>query len=1216
LLALRQFACLGNSAEFDVLRMACQESIDDLHDHLWEAVRAGLIFRSNDGYRFLHDRVQEAAYSLIPTEQRAEAHLRIGMLLAEHTPPAKREEAIFEIVNQLNRGSHLITSAEERERVADLNLLAGRRAKLSTAYDAALKYLRAGNSLLTEETWERNYELIFAIEYLICECEVLTGQLGPAEERMARLAPRARNRHDFCVVTRLRLTLYTALDRSDRAVDVFLEWLRQRDGTVWSNHPTRADVMREYDRVWALLGDRKIEALIDLPLITDPEVLDTLDVFTEIVTPALLFDQHMSSLVVCRMVTISLEHGNSDGSCFCYVWFAMFAGPRFGNYKDGFRFAQLGYDLVEKRGLTRYQARTYMNIGCTVMPWREHVGNGRQLIRRAFDAAYRVGDLTFASYSWDQIVTNYLAVGDPLAETQMECENGLAFAKRVQFGLCIELCGAMLGLIMSMRGVTPTFGSLDHLDYTELDTEQRLGTNANLVFAEFYYLTRKCEARVFAGDGTTAAAASWRADKLVWTSTAQFETAEHQFYGALAHAIAWDSASPADKPQHLASLIGHHQQLEIWAEHSPATFDNRAAIAAAEIARIEGRILEAQDLYEKALRLARTHGYVHHEALSNELAARFYAARGFDKIATTYLREARYCYLRWGADGKVRQLDQRYPQLAADNAAKDRTATMSTSVEHLDLATVIRVSEAVSREIVLEKLIDTLMRTAIEHAGAERGLLILPRGDEYRIEAEATTGSNDVKVALRQASVTTAELPESVFRYALRTKENVLLHDAAGQSPFAGDDYIRARQARSVLCLPILRQARVLGMLYLENNLTRSAFTPTRMAILKLLASEAAISMENARLYRDLAEREARIRRLVDANIIGIIIWDLEGRILEANDAFLRMVGYDHADLVSSRVRWTDLTPPEWRDQDEQHLVPVLKTTGSLQPFEKEFFRKDGSRVPVLMGVATFEEDAYQGVAFVLDLTERKRAADALRALQMELAHANRLATMGQLAASIAHEVNQPIGAVRNNAHAALRFLAINPPDMAEVTEALECVVKETYRAGDIIGRIRDQIKKEPPRMESVELNDAIDDVVALVRGELTKHRVSVRTQLVPGLSPVHGDRVQLQQVILNLILNALEAMGGITDDVREMVIGTEAAQPSGVLVTVADSGPGVAAADRERIFESFYTTKPGGVGIGLSICRSIIEAHGGRLWADANRPRGAVLSFSLPTLH
>jgi PAS domain S-box-containing protein len=502
---------------------------------------------------------------------------------------------------------------------------------------------------------------------------------------------------------------------------------------------------------------------------------------------------------------------------------------------------------------------------------------------------------------------------------------------------------------------------------------------------------------------------------------------------------------------------------------------------------------------------------------------------------------------------------------------------------------------------------------ALEHAGAERGLLILPRGDEYRIEAEVTIGTDKVKVDLRQASVTAADLPESVFRYVLRTRESVVLQDASGQNEFAADDYVREHHARSVLCMPILKQGRLLGMLYLENKLTAHAFTPARMAVLKLLASEAASSIENARLYREVAEREVRIRRLVDANIIGIVISDVEGRILEANDAFLRMVGYDREDLVSQRVRWTDMTPPEWRERDQQYLVPQLKRTGSLQPFEKEFFRKDGSRVPVLIGVANFEEGGDQGVAFVLDLTERKNAADALRALQMDLAHANRLATMGQLAASIAHEVNQPIGASRNNANAALRFLAGDPPDLAEVREALECVVNETYLAGDIISRIRDQIQKVPPRMEGVDLNDAIKEVIALLRGELSKNRVSVSTRFAEGLSLVHGDRVQLQQVMLNLVLNAIEAMASIDGEVRELVISTESSPSEGLLVAVGDSGPGIAPEDRERIFDSFHTTKSGGVGIGLSICRSIVNSHGGRLWADAHQPRGAVFRFTLP---
>jgi PAS domain S-box-containing protein len=777
----------------------------------------------------------------------------------------------------------------------------------------------------------------------------------------------------------------------------------------------------------------------------------------------------------------------------------------------------------------------------------------------------------------------------------------------------MELCGAQLGLIMTMRGLTPTFGKLDHLDYTETETERRFIDNPNLVFAEFYYWTRKSQASFIAGDGASAAAASLKADRLVWTSTAQFETAEHRYYGALAHALAAYGASNDDKLAHLASLKDHHRQLQIWAVYSPATFENRAAIAAAEIARIEGRELDAEVLYEKAIESARENGFVHNEAFANEMAGRFHAARGFEKIATMYLREARACYLRWGADAKVRQLDTLHPHLRLERASTP-TETISAPVEHLDLATVIKVSNAVSGEIVLESLIDTLMRTALEHAGAERAVLLLPLADDYRIEAEATTRDGDVAVDLRGTLATAADLPHSVLRYVARTRDALLLHDASREAGFSTDVYLRDRGARSVLCLPILKQARLLGVLYLENSLTSHAFAPAHVAILKLLASETASSMENARLYRDLAERESRIRRLVDANIIGIIIWDLRGRILEANDAFLRMVGYDRDDLVVLRnVSWTGMTPPEWRERDEQ-LVTELLRAGTLQPFEKEFYRKDGSRVPVLIGVATFEGGGYQGVGFVLDLTERKRAINAMRELQAELAHANRVSTMGQLTASIAHEVNQPIGAARNNAHAALRFLAADPPNLAEVREALECVVNETYRADEIIGRIRDQVKKSPPRSDTVDLNAAIRDVMALVHGELGKQRVIVDMQLADELPAVRGDRVQLQQVMLNLVLNAIEAMSGNEEGERSLAITTERDSTDGLRVAVCDSGPGIDAGDRERIFDSFYTTKPNGVGIGLSICRSIVESHGGRLWADSQSTRGAGFRFTLPS--
>ena len=426
----------------------------------------------------------------------------------------------------------------------------------------------------------------------------------------------------------------------------------------------------------------------------------------------------------------------------------------------------------------------------------------------------------------------------------------------------------------------------------------------------------------------------------------------------------------------------------MWAEVNPETFEDRAALVGAEIARIEGRVLDAQELYEKAIRAAHKYGFVHNEAIANEIAGRFYAARGFEKIATTYLRDARSCYLHWGADAKVRQLEQLYLQVKPEKAISDATATIHTPVGQLELATVIKVSEAVSSEIVPERLIDTIMRTALEHAGAERGLLILARGDDYRIEAEAQTSSDQVIVALRQASVTAADLPNSVLHYVLRAKEVVLLHDASGQNQFAADEYIRGHHARSVLCLPLLKQNRLLGVLYLENSLTPHAFTPARMAVLKLLASEAAISMENTRLYSDLEDREAKIRRLVDANILGIVTWNVDGAILASNEAFLRMVQYDHEDVAAGRVRWRDMTPTDWRERAELALAEVVQT-GTVQPFESEFFRKDGTRVPVLIGATLFQKGGNDGVAFALDLSKQKQAEAEIRALKDQLYREN-----------------------------------------------------------------------------------------------------------------------------------------------------------------------------------------------------------------------------------
>ncbi len=539
--------------------------------------------------------------------------------------------------------------------------------------------------------------------------------------------------------------------------------------------------------------------------------------------------------------------------------------------------------------------------------------------------------------------------------------------------------------------------------------------------------------------------------------------------------------------------------------------------------------------------------------------------------------------------------------------------TIDTPVEHLELATVLKVSQAVSGEIVLEKLVETLLRTATEHAGAQHGLLILRRGDELSIEAEANTSGSSVVVRLRETPVSAAELPESVVRYAARTQESVILDDASARNPFSTDEYIRRQRARSVLCLPLVKQGTLLALLYLENDLAPNVFTPGRIAVLKVLASGAAMSLENSRLYRELQEREAKIRRLVDSNIIGVVIATREGAIIEANGAFLDMIGYSRDDLVAGRLRWAELTPAEWRAATER-AAAAIRATGRCDVFEKEYIRRDGSRLPVLVGAAAFVDTRARSVSFVVDLSERKRSEEALQRAHAELAHVTRVTTLGELAASIAHEVNQPLAAIVADANACLNWLAGTNPRLDMVHEALAAIVRDGHRAADVIQRIRQLAVKAVPPKAAVDLNDVVREVLPLVRAALLRHEVSLAVELASELPRVLGDRVQLQQVILNLVMNGTEAMSGVEDRPRELTIRSQPHDGEHVTLAVHDTGVGIDPNHLDRLFNAFFTTKAGGMGMGLSISRSIVEAHSGRLWATPNEPHGAIFHVSLPS--
>jgi PAS domain S-box-containing protein len=1205
-------SCIGNKAELPLLaRLAGRPEAETL-DALRPAFEAGLLLPQGRTYHFLHDRIQQAAYGQLAPADRDARHLQIGRLLLESTP--RLDEAIFEIVTHLNLGLALLTDPLERERTAELNLLAGRRAKAAAAYTSAAGYLEAGLALLPPDAWRTHYATAHALHLERAACELLSGDFAEAERLITVVLGASRSALDKAPAYGLAISLYETQGQPDRAVELGAEGLRLL-GLDLSAHPSDEQVREAYAAVWAELGDRPIEALADLPPMADPAMEAAMQLLSVLPPSASFTDRNFFTLLLCRMITLSLRHGNTDSAAVGYTTFGLLIGPAFGRYQEGYRFGRLGCSLVDRRGTLAAKSVVYFIFGNMINHWTQPIQAGMGYIKVANDLAVEIGNLTYACYACVSAMTGVLAIGGPLAEAQREAQWRLAFVRQARFDAMADILLAEQRFIAAMRGLTPDFATFDGPDFDTATFEARIA--AQIPVTPCLYYIRKAQARYMAGDFAGAITAADEAQTRLWAVFMYFDAVEFHFYAALARAGAYDGASAAQQADYMAAMAAHQAQMGLWAENCPENFADRHALIAAEHARLQGDDQAAMRLYEQGIKAARANGFVQNEGIGHELAARFYLARGFEAIAQTYLREARYCFARWGADGKVEQLERLYPQLREPVEAP-HTLTVGTSTQQLDMMTVLKASQAISQEIVLPRLAETLMRAVLESVGAQQGALLLPHDGDWRVVAEAHVDQVAVRLFL-DAPVSPAErLPESLINYVRRAQDVVALDDASRDPLFQADPYMRAHRPKSVLAMPILRQSALIGMLYLENNLAKGVFTADKLTALKLLAAQAAISLENATLYAERERAEQRYREIVETAYEGIWMLDDQGLTTFANARMAEMLGVSVTELIG--LPSDAFIFPEDRALRTEYLAN--RRQGFKGVLEFRFRRRDGVAIWTLVSATPLAATAGR-LVMVTDITERKRVEEERARLQAqeqearaEVKAAKELERLkNDLVNSVTHELRTPLTSIKGY----VEFLEdglggpLSPEQEGFVHQIEKGADRLAWLVDDLLDFARIDAGTFQVRLEDGELGAKIHEIVESLRPQAEDARLTLAVALPAAPLAARMDAHRIGQVLINLLNNAIKftPAGG--------TIRVSARHADGRLrCEVSDTGIGIPSTEIPKLFRRFSQLEGGlqqgrGTGLGLNISKTIVEAHGGEIGVESEPGKGSTFWFTLP---
>jgi len=1257
---LRFAACVGADFDLSTLSIICESSPSEIFPELVTAIQSGLIVPMSEldeqllvqNYKFLHDRVQQAAYTLIDESQKHLVHLQIGRLLLQNTTSDLLTEKIFEIVDHLNFGVELVTHQQERDEIVKLNLMAGQKALAATAYDAALQYFKVGLKLLKTESWQSEYDLTLALCSQAAEAAYLSGHFDEMEQLVDVVLNHASTVLDQVKAYDSRIQACLSQGDPKEALKIGLEVLKLL-GVIVVETPSQLDVQRGLEETASLLAGREIEGLIELPEMTEPEPLAAIYILGSIGGAAFMVSPVLMVLIMCKMVNLSLNNGNATWSPLGYAAYGLIQCGVVQDIELGYKFGKLALSLVERLNNKKGNAKAFLVLGSHVMHWKEHLRETLPILVDGYQSAVETGDFEFAGYCAFNLCYYSYFVGQELTELEQKTALYSKATSQIRRENPFNWLAILRQTILNLLGQSENPSRLIGCVYNEEQALSRAIAVKDGTGIHHFYLNKLILCYLF-GEYHQAAQTAFLAEQYLGEVTALISVPLFHFYDSLVLLSVLANASISEKEAWLNRVNINQEKIQKWAHHAPMNYLHKFHLVEAEKARVLGQVLEAEEFYERAISGASDNGYLQEEALAYELAAKFHLFRGREKFAQTYMKEAHYCYGRWGALAKVRDLEAKYPQLLTQSPTVTRTidtgTTNSTTTtgnslgSSLDLATVMKASQAISSEIVLDKLLASLMKILIENAGAQKGFLILETQGKLLIEASGTVEQEQVAV-LQSIPIDSGDVSTAIANYVARTKESVVLNDATREGKFTNDPYIQAHQPKSILCAPLINQGKLVSIVYLENNLTTEAFTPDRLEVLKLLSSQAAISIDLAKLYAEVRANENRLTQFLEAMPVGVAILDANGKPCFAN-------------VVAEQLLGKTLVPSATMEQLPEVYQLYLAGTNQLYPREQipivralrgecsavdDMEIHQGNKIIPIEGRGTpiYDENgniAYAIVAFQ-DITQRRQA---------EIAKSTFLAQMS-------HELRTPLNAILGFA----QLMGNSSYLPSEHQENLNIIARSGEHLLTLINQVLDLSKIDAGRMILNEakldlyrlLND-LENMFQLKANNKGLYLLFERTVEVPQY--VRTDEVKLRQVLINLLSNAIKftQAGSVSLKVKTPEgrascagsgSGTQHGQKSKVkskseqqttnnidaqaasrkvqqtIITfeIEDTGVGITPDELESIFKAFVQVKADrkfqeGTGLGLTIARSFVQLMGGDISVSSQVGKGTVFKFDI----